>query len=117
VKIQRGAVFNINFSPRRGHEQEGLRPAIVIQADIYCPLSTILVIPTSTRAYKEIDFHVPVTIQGIRTCALIEQLTTVDKSRRIKEGNYLGILTIQEVEKIDDILRIFVGLNPDLSML
>ena len=109
--------FNINFSPKRGHEQEGLRPAIVIQADIYCPLSTILVIPTSTHAYKEIDFHVPVTVQGIRTYALIEQLTAVDKSRRIKEGNYLGILTVQEMTMIDDMLRIFVGLAPELSML
>jgi len=115
--IQRGAVFNINFSPRRGHEQEGLRPAIVIQADIYCPLPTILVIPTSTHAHKEIDFHIPVTVQGTRTYALIEQLTAVDKSRRIKEGNYLGMLTIQEVEKIDEMLRIFAGLDPELSML
>jgi len=114
--IQRGAVFNINFSPRRGHEQEGLRQAIVVQADIYCPLSTILVIPTSTSAHKKIDFHVPVTIQGTHTYALIEQLTAVDKSRRVKEANYLGMLSMQEIERIDDMLRIFVGLDPELSI-
>jgi len=113
--IQRGAVFNVNFSPRRGHEQEGVRPAIVIQADLYCPLSTLLLIPTSTHARKEIDFHVPVTVQGIRTYALIEQLTAVDKARRIKSENYLGRISRKEMEKIDRILKVFVGLDPDLS--
>ena len=117
MMIQRGAIFNINFSPQRGHEQEGLRPAIVIQADLYCPLSTILVIPTSTHAHKEIDFHVPVTIQGTHTYALIERLTAVDKVRRIENANCLRMLTIQEMEKIDAMLRIFVGLDPELSML
>ena len=115
--IERGAIFNINFSPSRGHEQEGLRPAIVIQADLYCPLSTILVIPTSTHAHKEIDFHVPVTVRGRRTYALIEQMTAVDKSRRIREANYLGKLTAREMEQIDSMLRIFVGLDPEISAL
>ena len=115
--IERGAIFNINFSPRRGHEQEGLRPAIVIQADLYCPLPTILVIPTSTHAHKEIDFHVPVTVHGTRTYALIEQLTAVDKTRRIKITNYIGKVTVQEMEQIDSMLRIFVGLDPEISAL
>ena len=95
MRIRRGDVFNVNFGTRRGHEQEGLRPAIVVQSDLYCELSTLWVIPTSTRARPDIDFHVPVTIRGRRTYALIEQLTTVDKERRIKPGNYLGHLSAE----------------------
>jgi mRNA interferase MazF len=114
--IRRGAVFNINFTTRRGHEQQGLRPAIIIQADLYCPLSTILVIPTSQSAHKEIDFHIPVTIKGTRTYALIEQLTAVDKTRRIIESNYVGIISPQELRRIDEMLMIFLGLYPEISM-
>ncbi len=114
--IRRGAVFNINFTPRRGHEQQGLRPAIVVQADLYCPLSTILVIPTSKSAHQEIDFHVPVTIKGARSYALIEQLTAVDKTRRVLDANYLGMISTQELERIDDMLMIFLGLYPEISM-
>jgi mRNA interferase MazF len=114
--IRRGAVFNISFTTRRGHEQQGLRPAIIIQADLYCPLSTILVIPTSKSAHREIDFHVPVTIKGTRTYALIEQLTAVDKTRRIIESNYLGMISPHELKHIDDVLMIFVGLYPEISM-
>jgi mRNA-degrading endonuclease toxin of MazEF toxin-antitoxin module len=109
---QRGDVFLINFGLRKGHEQEELRPAIVVQADLYCALSTLWVVPTSTKARPDIDFHVPVTIQGRRTYALIEQLTTVDKERRIRPENYLERLTSAEMARIDEMMRIFGGLDP-----
>jgi mRNA-degrading endonuclease toxin of MazEF toxin-antitoxin module len=112
MNIRRGDVFNINFGSRRGREQEGLRPAIVVQSDIYCELSTLWVIPTSTRARFDADFHVPVTISGRRTYTLIEQLTTVDKERRIKPDNYLCHLAEYEMEPIDEMMRIFGGLDP-----
>jgi len=69
------------------------------------------VIPTSTRAKHDVDFHVPVTILGRRTYALIEQLTTVDKQRRVKPDNYLCHLSEDEIEPIDEMMRIFGGLD------
>lgn len=110
--VQRGDVFRVNFGRRVGREQEGPRPAIVVQADLYCVLSTLWVIPTSTKARPDIDFHVPVTIQGRRTYALIEQLTTIDKERRIRPENYLERLTPEEMARIDEMMRIFGGLDP-----
>ena len=112
MNIQRGDVFNVNFSSQKGHEQKGLRPAIVVQNTFYCRLSTLWVIPTSTKVLPDIDFHVPVTIQGRRTYALIEQLTTVDKERRIKPNNYLGRISYEDMEMIDEMMRIFGGLDP-----
>jgi mRNA-degrading endonuclease toxin of MazEF toxin-antitoxin module len=47
---------------------------------------------------------------------LIEQLTTVDRERRIKPGNYLGHLSIEEMEEIDEMMRIFGGLDPYLGL-
>ena len=40
-----GDVFEVNFGYRRGYKQEGLRPAIIVQADYYCELLTLWVIP------------------------------------------------------------------------
>lgn len=114
--VRRGDVFNVNFGTRKGREQEGLRPAIVVQADLYSALSTLWVLPTSTKARPDIDFHVPVMIQGRRTYALVEQLTTIDKAKRIKPENYLGTLTPQEMARIDQMMRIFGGLDPDLGI-
>lgn len=110
--VRRGDVFNVNFGRRKGHEQEGLRPAIVIQADLYCALSTLWVIPTSARARPDIEFHVPVIVSGKQTYALIEQLTTVDKERRVRPDRYLGRLTSEEMSQIDQMVKIFGGLDP-----
>ncbi len=110
--VHRGDVFLVKFGTRKGHEQEDLRPTIVVQADMYCALSTLWVIPTSTNARPDIEFHVPVTIRGKRTYALIEQLTTVDKERRIRPENYVGRLTPEELARLDGMMKIFGGLDP-----
>ncbi|MFQ5794351.1 MAG: type II toxin-antitoxin system PemK/MazF family toxin [Candidatus Bipolaricaulia bacterium] len=114
--VRRGDVYHIYFGSRKGHEQEGLRSAIVVQADLYCELSILWVIPTSSSVRGDIDFHVPVTIQGQHTFALIEQLTTVDKERRIRANRYLDHLSQAEMEEIDRMMRIFAGLDPDLGV-
>lgn len=101
LQIQRGDVFKVNFGLRTGHEQEGFRPAIVVQSTLYCLLSTLWVVPTSTRARGDINFHIPVVVNGQKTWALIEQLTTIDKDRRIKPENYLGHLSTEEMREID----------------
>jgi mRNA interferase MazF len=114
--VRRGDVFLVSFGKRTGHEQAGRRPAVVVQADLYCALSTLWVIPTSTSARRDIEFHIPVMIQGRRTLALVEQLATVDKTRRIKPENYLGHLSVDEMEEIDEMMRIFGGLDPYLGV-
>lgn len=112
MDVHRGDVFRVGFGRRKGHEQAGARPAIVVQADMYCVLSTLWVIPTSASARADIDFHVPVTVDGERTYALIEQLTTIDKARRLRSQAYLGRLTAAEMDRIDEMMRIFGGLDP-----
>lgn len=52
-------------------------------------------------------------IEGKRTYALIEQLTTIDKARRIRAENYLGRITDAEMARVDGMMRIFGGLDPD----
>jgi mRNA interferase MazF len=116
MQVRRGDVFLVSFGKRTGHEQEGQRPAIIVQADLYCVMSTLWVIPTSTSARRDIEFHVPVTIQGRRTFALVEQLTTMDKLRRIKPEHYLGHLSVDDMEEIDEMMRIFGGLDPHFGV-
>lgn len=112
MDVHRGDVFRVNFGRRKGREQAGARPAIVVQADMYCVLSTLWVIPTWTKARADIDFHVPVAVEGERTYALIEQLTTIDKGRRLRPENYLGQLASPEMARIDEMMRVFGGLDP-----
>lgn len=110
---RRGDVYRINFDPSIGHEQEGLRYGIVIQSNFYSALSTTLVIPTPKGA-RPVHFHVSVWIEGEKTYALVEQLTTVDKTRRLRPERYVSTLSTQDMESVSQAVKQLLGLDPNL---
>ncbi len=110
---RRGDIYRINFDPSVGHEQKGLRYAIIVQSNFYSALSTILVIPTSQGA-RPVHFHVPVWVKGEKTYALVEQLTAVDKARRLRPERYVSTLSAEDMESVSQAVRQLLGLDPDL---
>lgn len=103
----RGEVFRLP-SPRaaRGHEQRGARYAVVVQADEFLSLSTVLVSPTSTRA-QPASFRPAITLEGSETHVLVEQTTVVDPQRL---GRSAGRLDVGELRAIDEALALVLGL-------
>ena len=102
----RGEIFRLR-APRgsRGHEQGGVRYAVVVQSD-ELPLSTLLVAPTSTAA-RAASFRPEVEIAGKVTRVLAEQIAAVDPSRL---GESVGYLSFDEVRRVDAALRIVMAL-------
>ena len=102
----RGEIFRVR-APRdsRGHEQGGMRYAVVVQSD-ELPLSTLLVAPTSTAA-RAASFRPEVEIAGKVTRVLAEQTAAVDPSRL---GESVGYLSFDEVRRVDAALRIVMAL-------
>lgn len=102
----RGEVYRLR-SPRgtRGHEQAGVRYAVVVQSDLL-PLSTWLVVPTSTSA-RAATFRPEVSIEGHPTRVLAEQTAAVDPQRL---GDSAGHLTFDELRQVDAALRLVLGL-------
>ena len=103
----RGEIYRLP-SPRqaRGHEQRGARYAVVVQADEFLGLSTVIVAPTSTSA-RAASFRPPITIGDTETRVLIEQVTVVDPQRL---GASAGRLTANELLMVDDALGLILGL-------
>lgn len=103
----RGEIFRLP-SPRgaRGREQRGARYAVVVQADEFLMLSTVLVSPTSTRA-RPASFRPAITIEGIPTRILVEQTTVVDPQRL---GRSAGRLDAGDLQAVDDALALVLGL-------
>lgn len=89
----------------RGHEQTGVRYAVVVQSDLL-PLSTWLVAPTSTSA-RPASFRPDVSIEGHPTLVLAEQATAVDPQRL---GESAGHLRFDELRQVDAALRLVLGL-------
>ena len=103
----RGEVFRLP-APRgaRGHEQRGARYAVVVQADEFLGLSTVLVSPTSAHA-RPASFRPAITLVGDETRVLVEQTTVVDPERL---GRSAGRLDAHELRAVDEALLLLFGL-------
>ncbi|MDP8942735.1 MAG: type II toxin-antitoxin system PemK/MazF family toxin [Actinomycetota bacterium] len=103
----RGEIFRLP-APRdaSGHEQRGARYAVIVQADEFLGLSTVLVAPTSTGA-RPASFRPRIALDGRETCVLAEQTTVVDPQRL---GASAGRLDGPEMRAVDEALSLVLGL-------
>jgi len=105
--LVRGELFRLP-APRgvRGHEQRGARYAVIVQANEFLALGTVLVSPTSTQALPA-SFRPIVTVDGRETRVLVEQTVVVDPERL---GRSAGRLAATELRAVDDALALILGL-------
>jgi mRNA interferase MazF len=103
----RGEVFRVPPPRRRrGHEQQGARFAVIVQADEFLDLSTTLVAPTSASA-RAASFRPTIIVGRRETRVLVEQTTVVDRQRL---GQSAGRLEVSELRAVDDALSLILGL-------
>ena len=79
---------------------------MVVQADEFLGLSTVLVSPTSTRA-RPASFRPTITLDGRETRVLVEQTVVVDPQRL---GDSAGRLDADEVRAVDQSLALILSL-------
>ena len=103
----RGEIFRLP-APRatRGDEQRGARYAVIVQADEFLGLSTVLLSPTSASA-RATSFRPTITLAGQETRVLVEQTTVVDPGRL---GRSAGRLDAGELRAVDEALLLVLGL-------
>jgi mRNA interferase MazF len=79
---------------------------VVVQADEFLALSTVLVSPTSTSA-RPASFRPTITLDGAVTRVLVEQTTVVDPQRL---GHSAGRLDADEMLAVDEALALVLSL-------
>jgi mRNA interferase MazF len=104
--VTRGDVFRVRLPTGRGHEQQGPRYAVIVQADELLGLSTAIVAPTS-RSAAPATFRPEVEIDGHPTRVLVEQLRAVDLDRL---DRHAGRLTLEEQRSVDAALELVLAL-------
>src|SRR6266851_3328437 len=91
--ILMGDVFMLDWSPGRGSEQSGVRPAIIVQNNAYNSNSSYpnTIVVTVSKHGRAIPTHVAIpqsAENGLResiSYAKCEQLFTVDKDRLVRK--------------------------------
>jgi mRNA interferase MazF len=107
--VRRGEVYRLRIprAHRDGHEQQGARYAVILQADALLPRSVVIVAPTS-RSARPASFRPEITIAGTPTRVLVEQLGAVDAQRL---GDKSTTLTPAEMWTVDDALATVLALR------
>src|SRR5216117_2571160 len=111
---RRGEIWDVNWSPGRGAEQKGTRPALIIQNDRGNASSTypLTIVASMSRTERELPLHVRITPteeNGLTdfTDVKCEQIMTIEKSRLIRRR---GFITSEELSKVDVALKLRLNL-------
>lgn len=113
--IRRAELYWLDWSPGRGSEQTGLRPALIIQADAgnANPRYGLTIVATvSTKGKATIPTHVelaPSPENGLREMSYVkaEQIMTVAKDRL---RSHIGRITEQDMGRVEAALKRSQGL-------
>jgi len=113
---KRGEIWDVNWSPGRGAEQQGTRPALIIQNDRgnASPTYPLTIVASMSRTERELPLHVriaPSEENGLTdyTDVKCEQVLTIEKSRLIRRR---GSITAEELGRVDMALKLSLNLIP-----
>ena len=113
---RRGEIWDVNWSPGRGAEQQGTRPALIIQNDRgnSSPTYPLTIVASMSRTERELPLHVriaPTEENGLTdyTDVKCEQIMTVEKSRLMRRR---GSITSEEMARVDTALKLSLNLGP-----
>jgi len=111
---RRGEIWDVNWSPGRGAEQQGTRPALIIQNDRGNASSSypLTIVASMSRTERELQLHVriaPSPENGLSdfTDVKCEQIMTIEKSRLLRRR---GAITQEELHRVDHALRLSLNL-------
>lgn len=114
--IRLGDIFMVDWSPGRGSEQTGERPAVIVQNDGFntnerYPLTIVVAVTTKGRELPNI-VPVPKTAENglweVVSYVKCEQIQTISKDRL---GRRLGRLTDEEIRKVGTALKRVLSLR------
>jgi mRNA interferase MazF len=107
-----GEVWQLDFNPTQGHEQAGIRPALVVSNDIFNhgPAGMVVVLPVTTR-FRMIPLRVAIDPPeggiGERSYIKCEDIRAVSVQRlRRRYGTVSG----GTMDEVADRLRILLNL-------
>ena len=114
IDPSRGEIWQVNLNPTQGHEQSGIRPALVVSEDTFNKgLADLVIVVPITSIGKGIPFHVEVkppegglTMRSFIKC---EEIRCVSKQRLSQR---LGEVSERTIESVENRIKIVLDLHP-----
>jgi mRNA interferase MazF len=105
--VIRGAVYHVDLGDaKRGHEQRGRRRGLVL-SPTDMPWTVATIVPTSTNAPSAV-FRPELTVQGVRTVFLVDQLRVIDTI--YISGSPVAYLDRADLAEVEHAVARYLGL-------
>src|SRR5262245_41696285 len=108
----RGDIWDLSLDPSLGHEQAGIRPALIVSVDIFNkgPAELVVAVPI-TRTDRRIRWHVQVNPpEGGLVAESFIQCENVRSVSRARLRRLRGRVSANTIQQVEDRLRILMGL-------
>ncbi len=101
---KQGDIVFLDFTPTKGHEQKGYRPAVVISNNVFNKNTKMVILCPITSNEKEFPTHYLLQhSKKVKGSVLCEHIRSIDyETRNLK---YVEKMNIQDLENVLDLLN------------
>jgi mRNA interferase MazF len=101
---QKGDFIAVTFDPQSGHEQRGLRPALVVSNTLFNSQTGLAIVCPLTHTDRSFPFHVAVVNDpNVTGFVMVEQVKSIDfRARKVKRMGRASDHVLDEVLSILD---------------
>jgi mRNA interferase MazF len=109
TEINRGELWLVDLNPVIGHEQSGIRPALIISDNNlnHSPAELVIIAPVTTR-YRGLLAHVELESSYLKTKSYVktEDIRSISTKRCIKK---LGYVDLKIMVTVEDRVKFLLG--------
>ncbi len=114
--LKRGMVIDVNLDPTQGSETGKIRPCVIVTNNVYnerVPVIQVVPITAWNEKKSRIKTNVeliPSSKNGLSKQSIADCLQTRPIDHRYRLAKLRGELTVEDMKKIDEAIRIVFGL-------
>jgi mRNA interferase MazF len=106
--MKRGEVWWVDFESATGSEIQKTRPAVIVSRDAANrTMGRVVVVPLTSNTSRVYLAETLVTVRGVQSKAMADQIMTADKSRL---KNFIGTLDSDDMANVEDAIRLHLDL-------
>lgn len=108
--MRRGDIYYVSYNDKIGCEQGVGRPCMVVSSQMGIDTAPVVQCVYLTTRFKNHSCNVLISSIPRESYAMCNHIYTVDKTRF---GDYLGSATTDEMKRVDEALKLVLGLAED----